>query len=162
MYAWCWISTTTVCLGSVTQQMILSLAVLLSAALKNYMFCNIKQVKERQYTLLLYCIGSVWKRCLKMLWTASAWFLQSSRILSISINKLVPSFQYNLIVTLTILTVVSFVYGLIKWRAREGRGRESENESTVSPRSEKSLYGYKERWHVWLHLCLIEFSAPLS
>ena len=39
MYAWCWILIRAVCLGSVMQQMILSLAVLLSQARKKNMFC---------------------------------------------------------------------------------------------------------------------------
>lgn len=68
-------------------------------------------------------------------------------------------FQRKLTVTLTTLTVVSLF--MEWWRGERGSDEEWEGERTVSPWSETSLHGYKERWHVWLYLCLIEFSAPL-
>lgn len=47
----------------------------------------------------------------------------------------------------------------VRYDSESERGSEGWSDS---PRSQGSLNGYKEQRHLWLHLCLIEFSAALN
>ena len=163
--------------------MILSLAMLLSWTLKNpytvCKLCNIKRVKNRHATTLNSLCCEVWshsevgEHLHGLVFNVSFSRDENKKIffffffLSNRSHETVHSctFFASPHSDLNHSDCCVFVYGVMKGKVREGdmRVREREREyCTVILWSERSLRGYKERWHVWLHLCLIEFTAPLS